>query len=106
MPTTKDIREMTESRRVALGLQSRAYGNNYKSVSQLPKDDVPRSRWEKAMPRNENIDNYKHNMRAVNANGPDASGRNFLTHDDRRSRERGGFDGHHDQQIGYNAKPM
>lgn len=48
MPTTKDIREMTESRRVALGLQSRAYGNNYYSHKELPKDEVPRSRWEKA----------------------------------------------------------
>ena len=94
MPTTKDIREMTESRRIALGLQSRAYGtNNYKSVSELPKDGVPRSRWERAEHRNESIDNYK-GLRTINEMPGKESGRNFLTHDDRNSR--GGFDGHRD----------
>ena len=106
MPTTKEIREMTESRRVALGLQSRAYGNhNYKSVTELPKDNVPRSRWERAEQRNSPVDNYK-GLRTINEVGPgkESSARNFLTHDDRGSRGRGGFDGHHDQQIGYHGK--
>ena len=60
MPTTKEIRDMTESRRVALGLQSRAYGNPVsRSMAQLPdypNDAVPKSRWEKAQTRNEPID--------------------------------------------------
>ena len=47
MPTTKEIREMTESRRVALGLQSRAYGNaNYNSMADLKNNEKPKSRWE------------------------------------------------------------
>ena len=47
MPTTKEIREMTESRRVALGLQSRAYGNaNYNSMANLKDGGQPKSRWE------------------------------------------------------------
>ena len=102
MPTTKEIREMTESRRVALGLQSRAYGNhNYKSVTELPKDGVPRSKWERAEQRNDHIDSYK-GLRTINEAGPgkEYSARNFMTHDDRNSR--GGFDGQRDQQIGYN----
>lgn len=95
MPTTKEIREMTESRRVALGLQSRAYN----SVANLSKDGG--KRWEQAPARNDYVDNFKP-LKPITEVLParERSSRvNFATHDGR-----GGFDGHRDQQIGYTSK--
>ena len=52
MPTTSDIRNMTESKRIALGFQSRRH-DNYKSASQLPASrDIAKWSMADVMPKN------------------------------------------------------
>ena len=65
MPTTSDIRNMTESKRIALGFQSRRYEQQYKSTSQLPPNNA--AMWSKAdtMPNGYQIQNQRNNLKTI-----------------------------------------
>ena len=60
LPTSSDIRNMTESKRIALGFQSRRYEHQYKSTSQLPPPSN-NANWTKADPVQSYQINYQRN---------------------------------------------
>ena len=67
MPTTSEIRNMTESKRIALGFQSRRYempsSHQYKSASQLPPSNSVN--WTKADKIGYEIQNQRNNLKTI-----------------------------------------